>query len=96
MKTSGVFTFEAHTSRHGTMAFIYYLTQIHLDLAPSTCFAAECERVGIRRPLVVTDAGVRAVGVLTSLPRSATCRIAVFDQTPSNPTEAAVRCRRVV
>jgi alcohol dehydrogenase class IV len=54
--------------------------------------AAECERVGIRRPLVVTDPGVRAAGVLQqALDALPGLPVAVFDQTPSNPTEAAVR-----
>jgi 4-hydroxybutyrate dehydrogenase len=74
------------------MAFIYYVTQIHLDFGAVKLLPAECERVGIRRPLVVTDKGVRAAGVLDA----ATAALrelphAVFDETPSNPTEAAVR-----
>jgi alcohol dehydrogenase class IV len=53
---------------------------------------AECERTGMRRPLVVTDAGVRAAGVLQrALDALAEVPHAVFDGTPSNPTEAAVR-----
>jgi 4-hydroxybutyrate dehydrogenase len=43
-------------------------------------------------PLVVTDAGVRAAGVLRpALAALGDLPHAVFDQTPSNPTEAAVR-----
>jgi 4-hydroxybutyrate dehydrogenase len=77
------------------MARILYLTQIEIDHGAIAVLPQECERVGMRRPLVVTDAGVRAAGVLDlalqgskaigGLPH------AVFDQTPSNPTEAAVR-----
>jgi alcohol dehydrogenase class IV len=53
---------------------------------------AECARVGMRKPLVVTDAGVRAAGVLAqALAPLAELPHAVFDGTPSNPTEAAVR-----
>jgi 4-hydroxybutyrate dehydrogenase len=74
------------------MAFIYYVTQIHLDFGAVKLLPAECERVGIKRPLVVTDAGVRAAGVLDLATASlAALPFAVFDQTPSNPTEAAVR-----
>jgi 4-hydroxybutyrate dehydrogenase len=48
--------------------------------------------VGITRPLVVTDPGVKAAGVLQpALDALPGMPIAVFDQTPSNPTEAAVR-----
>ena len=74
------------------MASFRYLTDIHLDFGVVGLLAAECTRAGISRPLIVTDAGVRAAGVLAqaqaglgSLPH------AVFDGTPSNPTEAAVR-----
>ncbi|HZF79376.1 MAG TPA: iron-containing alcohol dehydrogenase, partial [Rubrivivax sp.] len=74
------------------MARILYLTQIDIEHGAVRLLKVECERIGIRRPLVVTDAGVRAAGVLQpaldaldGLPQ------AVFDATPSNPTEAAVR-----
>ena len=74
------------------MAFIQYITQIHLDPGVISMLRAECERVGMRRPLVVTDAGVRAAGVLAqALDALGELPHAVFDQTPSNPTEAAVR-----
>jgi hypothetical protein len=74
------------------MARILYLTQIEIDDGAVRLLAAECGRVGIRRPLVVTDAGVRAAGVLQpALDALAGLPHAVFDGTPSNPTEAAVR-----
>ena len=41
------------------MATILYLTQIQFEFGAIRQLAAECERIGIRRPLVVTDAGVR-------------------------------------
>ena len=46
------------------MAQILYLTRIELAFGASRLLPAECERIGIRRPLVITDAGVRAAGVL--------------------------------
>ena len=74
------------------MALIQYLTQIEFDYGAVQQLRAQCQRVGITRPLIVTDAGVRAAGVLQpvidalqGLPH------AVFDGTPPNPTEAAVR-----
>ena len=74
------------------MAFIYYVTQIHFEFGAVRLLRQECERVGITRPLVVTDPGVRAAGVLQpALDALAPLPVAVFDQTPSNPTEAAVR-----
>ena len=74
------------------MAFIYYVTQIQFDFGAIRLLKQECERVGIRRPLIVTDAGVKAVGILQkALDALPGMTVAVFDQTPSNPTEAAVR-----
>ena len=46
------------------MAFIYYVTQIQFEFGAVRLLAAECERIGITRPLVVTDPGVKAAGVL--------------------------------
>ena len=74
------------------MAFIYYVTQIQFEFGAVRLLAAECERIGITRPLVVTAPGVKAAGVLQqALDALPGLNVAVFDQTPSNPTEAAVR-----
>lgn len=74
------------------MALIQYLTQIQLDFGAAALLPQECERVGMRRPLVVTDAGVRAAGVLAkALAAFGSDAPPVFDGTPANPTEAAVR-----
>ena len=74
------------------MAHINYITQVQIDFGVLALLPQECARAGIRKPLLVTDAGVRAAGLLDravaaldGLPH------AVFDATPSNPTEAAVR-----
>ena len=40
------------------MAFIYYVTQIHLDFGTVGLLPAECARAGMTRPLSVTDACV--------------------------------------
>ncbi|MCD0416602.1 iron-containing alcohol dehydrogenase [Rubrivivax sp. JA1024] len=74
------------------MARMFYVTQIDLDFGAVRLLRAECERTGMRRPLVVTDAGVRAAGVLQpALDALGDLPHAVYDGTPSNPTEAAVR-----
>jgi 4-hydroxybutyrate dehydrogenase len=74
------------------MAFINYVTQIQFEFGAIALLKQECERVGITRPLIVTDAGVRAAGVLQkALDALPGMPLAVFDQTPSNPNEAAVR-----
>jgi len=74
------------------MARILYLTQIDIEAGAVRLLPTECERAGMRRPLVVTDRGVRAAGVLQmALDALGDLPHAVFDDTPSNPTEAAVR-----
>jgi alcohol dehydrogenase class IV len=74
------------------MAFIYYVTQIQFEFGAVKLLKQECERVGITRPLIVTDPGVKAAGVLQkALDALPGMTVAIFDQTPSNPTEAAVR-----
>ncbi len=74
------------------MALIYYVTQIQFEFGAIKLLKQECERVGITRPLIVTDAGVKAAGVLQkALDALPGVPVTVFDQTPSNPTEAAVR-----
>jgi 4-hydroxybutyrate dehydrogenase len=81
------------------MAFIYYVTQVQFEFGALRLLPQECQRVGIGRPLLVTDPGVKAAGILqkalnamaaTSASAPALL-VAVFDQVPSNPTEAAVR-----
>ncbi len=74
------------------MAQILYVTNILIDYGALSQLPAECERIGMRRPLIVTDAGVRNAGLLDKLQAALQgTPAAVFDQTPSNPTEAAVR-----
>jgi hypothetical protein len=78
--------------KESTLAQINYITQIQLDFGALRQLQAECQRVGITRPLIVTDAGVSAVGILQkAIDALPDLPVAVFDQTPSNPTEAAVR-----
>jgi len=74
------------------MAFIYYVTQIQFEFGAVKLLKQECERVGITHPLIVTDPGVKAAGILQkALDALPGMKVTVFDQTPSNPTEAAVR-----
>ena len=75
------------------MALINYITQIQIDFGAVQLLAQECDRLGIRRALVVTDAGVRAAGVLERVTAQlgAGREFVVFEGTPSNPTERAMR-----
>jgi 4-hydroxybutyrate dehydrogenase len=78
------------------MAQILYLTNIQIDFGILSTLGAECDKAGIKRPLIVTDPGVKAVGILQKALNALQGhhrieQVAVFDQTPSNPTELAVR-----
>ena len=78
------------------MSLIYYITQVQFDFGALQLLRQECERSGITRPLIVTDPGVVAAGIVDQALRAlanqaGTQSAVVFDQTPSNPTEAAVR-----
>ena len=74
------------------MAYIYYLTHIQFEPGAIKLLKQECDRVGITRPLIVTDQGVKAAGILDkALQQMTSLKPVVFDQTPSNPTETSVR-----
>ena len=75
------------------MAVINYLTTVQFDHGAIRLIGAECARLGIRRPLIVTDPGIRLSGLLDRLRDNLPAELgfAVFDQTPANPTEVAVK-----
>lgn len=74
------------------MALIQYLTHIHLEAGARRKLAAECARVGMKRPLLISDAGVKAAGVLDLIAEAwPGAALPLYDGTPPNPTEAAVR-----
>ncbi|WP_454872371.1 iron-containing alcohol dehydrogenase [Paraburkholderia xenovorans] len=73
------------------MAYIFYLTHIHLGYDALSQLSSECGRVGIKRPLIITDKGVVAAGLAQrALDALKSGAVPVFDDTPSNPTEAMV------
>lgn len=74
------------------MALINYLTRIQFDFGALALLPAELQQVGITRPLIVSDKGLVAAGLVarlrTVLPGDMSAP--VYDGTPENPTEAAV------
>jgi 4-hydroxybutyrate dehydrogenase len=74
------------------MALINYLTQIQFEAGAVRLVGEECGRLGIARPMIVTDKGVRAAGLLERVTAHLAdgASVPVYDGTPSNPTEAAV------
>jgi 4-hydroxybutyrate dehydrogenase len=73
------------------MPVLTYLTTTHFDFGAIKVLPNELRRHGVSRPLFVTDAGVRAAGLLDRVLAAAPDHAAapVFDGTPGNPTEAA-------
>ncbi len=74
------------------MATINYLTTIQFDFGALNLLQSELHRLGIRRPLVVTDKGVRVAGLLARVIEAMdeANGAVVYDDTPANPTEDAV------
>ena len=74
------------------MSQIRCLNTVEIEAGALRHLAPGCEGIGIRRPLLVTDAGVRAAGLVDRALQALAGleHVAVFDQTPSNPTESAV------
>lgn len=73
------------------MAFIQYFARIQIEAGSRKLIAAELARLGVKRPLVVSDRGVAAAGVL-DLALSATKEAASwprFLDAPPNPTVAS-------
>jgi alcohol dehydrogenase class IV len=75
------------------LATIRYLTLVELEDGAIRHLPRELERAGIRRPLFVTDAGVRAAGLLDRVVATLPAGQApsVYDRTTPNPREASVR-----
>src|SRR5215475_6355437 len=75
------------------MALITYLTRIQFDFGALKLLEAELQLLGIRRPLIVTDKGVIAPGLWAKVKERlpGNMPIALYDGTPENPTEAAMR-----
>jgi alcohol dehydrogenase class IV len=75
------------------MAIINYITQVQFEFGAVALIEQECQRIGIRAPLIVTDAGVCAAGLLdrvtACLPQQNLA--AIYDGTPPNPNEGAIR-----
>jgi 4-hydroxybutyrate dehydrogenase len=74
------------------VALITYLSRIQFDFGAVSLLAAELEALGVRRPLLATDRGVAAAGLLEPVRAGlgAGGPAGLFAETPGNPTEDAV------
>lgn len=74
------------------MALINYVTRVQFGSGELATLKAELELAGISRPMVVTDKGVRQLGFLDRIEAVlGEAPAGVYDDTPGNPNEAAVR-----
>ncbi|ARP81908.1 hypothetical protein CAL12_14520 [Bordetella genomosp. 8] len=78
------------------MSILQFLTKVHFDYGSRRELPGELARNGVKRPMFVTDKGLIAAGVfaMATEPLDAAATggrpLAVFDDTPANPTEDAV------
>lgn len=74
------------------MALINYVTRVQFGYGELSKLKDELALAGIEKPLVVTDQGVRQLGFLDRIQTIiGKAPAGVFDETPGNPNEAAVR-----
>lgn len=72
------------------MADIFYLAHIRFGYGTLAEARVALDGLGLHRPLLVTDRGVRAAGIADQVVAACARPAAIFDATPTNPTEAAV------
>ena len=73
------------------MAILSFNTKVHFGHGERKQLVLETAKLGIKKPLFVTDKGVRAAGVFARATETLTGmdEAVIFDQTPPNPTEDA-------
>jgi 4-hydroxybutyrate dehydrogenase len=78
------------------MATITYLTRIEFDFGVLNRLGEFVDALSVKNPLLVTDKGLVQVGLVETLRSAYGKPLAVFDGTPSNPTEEAVLAAKQV
>ncbi|MPT11244.1 MULTISPECIES: iron-containing alcohol dehydrogenase [Comamonas] len=74
------------------MAVINYVTEVRFGAGSLAELKEVCDKLGITKPLIVTDKGVEAVGIVDKVQSALGQQpAAVFNETPPNPSEPAVR-----
>jgi alcohol dehydrogenase class IV len=74
------------------MSFLIQFPRVHLDFGAVRVLPQELTALGITRPLLLTDRGLVACGVLARVRDTVPGRddIVIFDEVPENPTIAGV------
>jgi alcohol dehydrogenase class IV len=78
------------------MALISYLTRIQFDFGAVALLPDELHALDVSRPLIVTDEGVAAAGLVGPVKADLPSATPVFHDTPPNPTEDAVEAALAV
>lgn len=74
------------------MGLINYVTRIQFASGAIETLKDEAALAGITKPFIVTDKGVRALGYLDRIEAAlGAAPVGIYDETPGNPTETAVR-----
>jgi len=73
------------------MATLNYLNTTHIDFGSRAMVADTMKQLGITRPMIVTDKGIIAAGILDKVREAMGNEFSpeIFDGTPENPTEEA-------
>lgn len=72
------------------MSLINYVTRVQFGYGEIATLKGELALAGVTRPVIVTDKGVRALGILERIEAvTGITPVAIFDETPGNPNEAA-------
>lgn len=72
------------------MSTISYLTRIEFGEGQISRLAEFLDGLAIKRPLIATDKGLVASGLVQKVAELSKRAVTIFDDTPANPTEAAV------
>src|SRR5580765_235393 len=73
------------------MASITYLTSIEFGPGSLSTLSEQLAAAGIRRPLLVSDSGLRSSGLVERVQRLCPTGTPLFVDVPANPTEHASR-----
>ena len=71
------------------MPLISYLSRVQFDFGGLRLLSEELALLGVKRPLLVTDPGVRAAGLVDHTLTLLDAEPPIFGETPGNPTEVA-------
>lgn len=74
------------------MSFLQQFPRVHLDFGAVRVLPGELVACGVTRPLVITDQGLVACGMLARVKDTLAGKndVVIFDETPENPTVAGV------